>query len=100
MAFEWKGYRRCKSPVLERGVEKVAIFVGPNDNPLHAARQLESGRWISKCGDCEDIEHMTLAAVQGNAYGKAKAFLKRRRDGKPFLADRIRAVFKNLLRPR
>jgi hypothetical protein len=58
--FELLGYKPCENPQLERGIEKVAIFVGGNGSPTHAARQLESGRWASKCGDYEDIEHYTL----------------------------------------
>jgi hypothetical protein len=86
-AFATKGYKVCKSAKLERGVEKVAIYVGPLGNPTHAARQLESGLWLSKCGDLEDIEHKSLAALEGKVYGNAVAFLKRKRDTMSFLVD-------------
>ncbi|MGO8698328.1 MAG: hypothetical protein ACLQVY_11495 [Limisphaerales bacterium] len=84
-AFEWKGYKRgCPDGELKEGIEKVAIFA-LGGRPTHAARQLESGYWTSKCGFLEDIEHPTLAAVEGKAYGKAVIFLHRRRDGTPLL---------------
>jgi len=88
-AFECLGYSRCRSSKLEQGVQKVAIFVGPANNPLHAARQLESGMWVSKCGDLEDIEHKTLSSMEGRHYGKAVAFLRRRVDGRTFFRDRF-----------
>lgn len=95
-AFEWKGYRRgCKNGKLKKGIEKVAIFTIAGI-PKHAARQLESGRWTSKCGNAEDIQHETLFALEGHAYGTALVFLHRRRDGKPFLMDRIRAWLKRI----
>jgi hypothetical protein len=78
-AFETEGYEKCDDGSLENGIEKVALFEGPSENPLHAARQLESGRWTSKCGDYQDIDHVSLSVVEGKAYGKAKVFLKRRR---------------------
>src|SRR5437899_11837645 len=49
-AFKWKGYTRCKNGYLKKGIEKVAIFMN-NNRPTHAARQLESGLWMSKFGN-------------------------------------------------
>src|ERR1051326_8381676 len=77
-AFEFKGFRVCKSGKLRKQIEKVAIFVGPLGNPLHAARQLESGFWTSKCGDYEDIKHKSLSCIEGNNYGKVAVYLCRR----------------------
>ena len=93
-AFELQGYSKCRGPKPKKGIEKVAIYVGPLGNPLHAARQLESGIWTSKIGDEEDIEHKTVFVLEGRLYGKAKVFLKRRRDGKPFLSNRVHAFIK------
>jgi hypothetical protein len=90
-AFEWLGYVTCTSPRFEHGVEKIAIFIDPQGRPLHAARQLDSGDWTSKCGiKGEDIKHRTLFAIEGKEYGKASAFLKKRRDGHPFFEDRTK----------
>ncbi|MCI0637958.1 MAG: hypothetical protein L0Y72_23715 [Gemmataceae bacterium] len=36
--------------------------------PTHAARQLPTGRWSSKLGPSEDIEH-DLHALEGEIYG-------------------------------
>jgi len=36
-------------PKIKKGIEKVAIYVALG-YPLHAALQLESGVWASKCG--------------------------------------------------
>jgi hypothetical protein len=90
-AFEWKGYKVCKDGNRKKGIEKVAIFLR-NNRPKHAARQLESGLWTSKCGDLEDIQHETLKAGEGKAYGNAIIFLHRRRDGKPFMKDRLESL--------
>lgn len=76
-AFKRMGYKVCNNSSLEKGFEKVAIYVKGQQNPTHAARQLPSGIWTSKIGDEEDIEHHTLAALQGSSYGKVGAVLKR-----------------------
>ena len=60
-----------------------------NNRPTHAARQLESGLWTSKCGKLQDIQHETLQAIEGGLYGHPAVFLQRRRDGKPFLKEWI-----------
>jgi hypothetical protein len=97
-AFEWLGYIRCYSPKFRNGIEKIAIFADSKGRPTHAARQLESGAWTSKCGPLEDITHYALFNVEGEkrGYGKAVAFLKKRRDGKAFLGTRIRRFLRRL----
>jgi hypothetical protein len=42
----------------------------------HAARQLPSGRWTSKIGVLEDIEH-SLRDLEGDEYGTATVLMKR-----------------------
>lgn len=71
------GYEECDNGQREDGFEKVAIYVN-QEGPQHAARQLESGRWTSKLGRCEDIEHDTLETLEGREYGKATVFLRKR----------------------
>jgi hypothetical protein len=88
-AFATKGYSVCRSGRFRRGVEKVAIYSTRTGVPRHAARQLEEGVWKSKCGGYEDIEHKDVFAVARPAYGTVVTFMHRRRDGKPFLKDRI-----------
>src|SRR5438045_882531 len=53
------GFTDCAADIrVESGFEKVALY----DNGLfytHAARQLSSGKWTSKLGKEDDIEHDT-----------------------------------------
>lgn len=74
-----EGYEKCENGESEEGYKKVAIYV-KEDCPSHAALQLESGRWTSKLGDLQDIQHDTLQALEGEEYGKASIFLKKRLD--------------------
>lgn len=74
-AFATLGYAACSGEVFEPGFEKVALFA-IGSVPTHAARQLPNGRWTSKLGRSEDIEH-ELNAVSGAAYGAVVLFLKR-----------------------
>jgi len=48
----------------------------PDGEPTHVARQLPSGRWTSKMGFLEDIEH-TVDALRGFYYGAVTQILKR-----------------------
>lgn len=74
-AFATLGYAPSSGEEFEPGFEKVALFAG-GAGPTHAARQLPSGRWTSKLGRREDIEH-DLHAVGGEAYGAVVLILKR-----------------------
>jgi hypothetical protein len=65
---------------LEPELEKVALFAA-GATPTHAARQLPNGWWSSKLGPAIDIEHSTLDAVAGGAYGDVVAILGRKRSG-------------------
>jgi hypothetical protein len=95
LAFEWKRYKKCKNGDLKQGVEKIAIYMKGN-LPVHAARQLESGTWTSKCGSLEDVQHESLYHVSGDMYGEPHTFMHRRRDGKPFWKDQMRAILKRI----
>src|SRR5437660_2593990 len=66
-AFATLGYAPCSSEGPEAGFERVALFASAAI-PTHTARQLPSGRWTSKLGFREDIEH-DLHAVSGDVYG-------------------------------
>jgi hypothetical protein len=81
-AFETVGYTKCANGNLEEGFEKIAIFAAREDGrlvPTHAARQLPDGRWASKLGKSEDIEHLTLKDLDSPDYGKAVRFMRRPR---------------------
>jgi len=74
-AFATIGYTACSTALVEKGFEKIALYATGN-KPTHAARQLPNGRWVSKLGFEEDIEH-TLDAVNGPVYGSVVRFFKR-----------------------
>jgi hypothetical protein len=59
----------------EPGFEKVALYADAAGIPTHAARQLSGGKWTSKLGRREDIEH-ALDDLTGDVYGSVVAFLK------------------------
>ena len=71
------GYVRCNDGSLEPGFEKVAIYADDDDNWTHAAHQLQSGEWESKCGDEEDIRHASPSDLEGVEYGYVKQYMKR-----------------------
>jgi hypothetical protein len=76
-AYGLVGYSICATGHLEDGFEKIAIYAKPT-GPTHAARQLASGKWTSKLGGWEDIEHDSPAALVGEIYGDIVCFLKRK----------------------
>ncbi len=85
-AFCTEGYRPCEAsedgPGFIDGFEKVVIYVDAEGTPSHAAKQTEGGRWTSKLGEWEDIEHQTLEDLTGGAdgrpgYGKPVKYLIR-----------------------
>jgi hypothetical protein len=75
-AFGTLGYLTCDGPDLEPGFEKIALFALPGNVPSHVARQLSNGRWTSKLGMREDIEH-ALHDLEGEWYGTVVLFMKR-----------------------
>jgi hypothetical protein len=60
----------------EPGFEKVALY-GNNLFYTHAARQLPNGKWTSKLGSCEDIEHDRPEDVSGGVYSEVVQMMKR-----------------------
>ncbi len=76
-AFSRQGYALCNDGNLKRGIQKIAIYMGP-DGPTHVARQLASGQWTSKIGVNIDARH-TLADLRSPLYGKASIFMARTR---------------------
>jgi hypothetical protein len=75
LAFRTLGYEPCTTAEPESGYQKVALYA-LGGSPTHAARQLPSGRWTSKLGPQEDIEH-ELGALEGPLYGTVVQVLKR-----------------------
>ena len=76
-AFAILGYEPCDDGSLEEGAEKVALYALPSGRVTHAARQLPTGRWTSKLGKAEDIEHGSPAELEGEVYGAVVAYMRR-----------------------
>jgi len=70
------GYSECESEEWEEGQEKVALY-GSTLFYTHAARQLPNGKWTSKLGRSEDIEHDTPDAIAGGLYGEVVQFMRK-----------------------
>lgn len=75
-AYQTLGYTPSDREILETGYDKIALYVDENGIPIHAAKQLPNGKWSSKLGWLEDIEH-ELEGLIGDRYGKVGQVLKR-----------------------
>lgn len=96
-AFANEGYRICRDSHFSTRYEKVAIYVGANGRPTHAARTLVTGIWSSKLGDEEDIEHTTLECIEGRTYGQVAVVMRRKRPrGDGNLRGRLRLFLSRL----
>ena len=74
--FAIVGFVPCHDASSELGYEKIALFIDVSGKPTHAARQLSSGMWTSKLGECMDIEH-ELSALEGQEYGSVAVIMRR-----------------------
>ncbi len=72
------GYETCESVALEDGYDKIAIFE-ISGAWTHAARQLPNGRWTSKLGVNEDIEHPKPDSLAGSFYGTVHCIMRKKR---------------------
>lgn len=61
------GFAPTATRLVEEGEEKFALFA-LHGVPTHLAKQTAKGKWSSKLGDAEDIEH-SLDALEGPTYG-------------------------------
>lgn len=75
-AFQALGYEPCPDESPERGFEKVAVY-GFGFLYTHVARQLPNGKWTSKLGKAEDIEHDSPEDVAGGVYGEVVQYMRR-----------------------
>ena len=78
-AYGTLGYSQCADGSLELDIEKIVIYLDTSGTPTHAALQLQDGRWTSKMGGYEDIEHATPEALSGPRYGKPSIYMSRAR---------------------
>jgi hypothetical protein len=74
--FTFFEYRACNDSSFEEGFMKVALY-GTGEIWSHASRQLVNGKWTSKMGVCEDIEHESPYDLEGAGYGKVYQLMKR-----------------------
>jgi hypothetical protein len=70
--FTALGYAVCEGEAAESGYERIALFALADGKPTHAARQLPTGRWTSKLGIAEDIEH-GLRHLEGAYMGRSRS---------------------------
>jgi hypothetical protein len=76
--YEKLGFFVCEDAELEHDLEKIAIYGAPEEWE-HVARQLSSGKWTSKMGPDEDIEHDSPDDLVGKAFGLVVRIMKRSR---------------------
>lgn len=75
--FSGLGYVKVDSPHLDPGFTKVALY-HKDGMWQHAARQLPTGRWASKLGPDEDIEHDDPDCMCGDSYGSLYCLMQKR----------------------
>ena len=74
--FKALNFTECGSSTHEEGFIKIAIYT--NDNCVtHVARLCSNGKWTSKLGGDEDIEH-TLEELVGPWSGQPICYLKKK----------------------
>lgn len=77
-AFEKTGYSICDDCSFEVGYRKIALYVKKGTSECtHAARQLSNGKWTSKIGRLNDIQHGNPYTIEGSAYGEVYCIMKR-----------------------
>lgn len=80
-AFELKGYRICDSWEHEDGFRKIALYVKYGTTECtHASRELVAnetcGKWTSKLGQEQDIQHGNPFSIEGKIYGIVHCIMK------------------------
>jgi hypothetical protein len=78
LLFESLGYEVCDDAKLEIGYSKVAIYADSYGSYTHAAKQLENGKWSSKLGKLQDIQHDELESICSKDYGIVSVIMKRK----------------------
>ena len=78
-AFNLQGYEECNNWCHEDGFIKIALYTKPGTTECtHAARELKSGFWTSKLGKIQDIQHGSPLTIEGEIYGIATHFMKKK----------------------
>ncbi len=88
-AYQTLGYEVCQDETLEEKFQKIAIYTDYDNIPTHVARLLPNGKWTSKLGQDEDIEHNNLQGLTGQpGYGEVACIMKRLiKEGEELLAE-------------
>ncbi|MFY9951433.1 MAG: hypothetical protein WAK27_22220 [Candidatus Sulfotelmatobacter sp.] len=81
LLFEKHNYSVSDNSEVEPGYEKVVFYSDDEGVPQHFARQLPNGKWTSKVGDLNDIEHDSLDCLISPIYGAPGLVLKRKLQG-------------------
>lgn len=82
--FELKDYEICDRWEHEEGFQKIALYIETNSTQYtHAAREIVSdknrcGKWTSKLGRGNDIQHGNPYSIEGEYYGRVYCFMKRK----------------------
>lgn len=74
--FSSLGFTITEDVSYTNGIIKICLYA-ENNEFRHVARQLPNGRWTSKMGDWEDIEHETPDVLIGNFYGSKLIFMEK-----------------------
>ena len=64
---------------IDPAVEKVVLYADQDGDFAHAAFQTDAGRWASKLGKWEDIEHDRPEDIMCEDYGPPQVLLCRHR---------------------
>ena len=73
------GFERAEGPASSESVALIALYVDFDGLVVHVARQEPDGKWRSKIGVLEDIEHDAPDALEGGEYGSVACVLRRPR---------------------
>jgi hypothetical protein len=74
--LEREGFVVCDNAKPEAGIEKIVIY-GAFGEWEHVARQLDNGKWTSKMGPDEDIEHSSPDELAGGVFGQVVRLMMR-----------------------
>lgn len=70
--------RSSDDTLFDPALGKVALYA-KSDLWQHASRQLPDGKWASKLGPDEDIEHDTPECLCGDSYGTIRCIMRKAR---------------------
>lgn len=76
--YKSKGFEEIDSIEIEDNKFKIAIYyIKESLEFKHVAFQIAKGKWKSKLGDWEDIEHENLETLFGSSYGNAVVYMRK-----------------------